>query len=158
MAKYLKLPKGHTTVCLDKNGTTIGLFHPEPKEKILYKNTLPVTGDLSSETTNVGRFKQEMMKKGDGLLESLPMGPNQHMYGPETQEDMWRWFDKDNWVAAQHMSDLFKMSPDHFVQTMTNRKHFFESERNRQWVPRRHSLRDSESLVPEKPPGEKQKK
>ena len=80
------------------------------------------------------------------------IGPNQTNFGPQTVNDMWKWFDSDHYIAASHLSDMFKMSNDHFVQNMSNKRYYSQDEKGRQWVPRRHSDKDSEDLVPEEPP------
>lgn len=117
-----------------------------------FENTFPLPIEEACDTTNEGRLKLELLSRGEGLDNSTPIGPNQTNFGPQTVNDMWKWFDSDHYIAASHLSDMFKMSNDHFVQNMSNKRYYSQDEKGRQWVPRRHSDKDSEDLVPEEPP------
>merc|ERR1712168_7193 len=152
LRKWEKGSKTGDGLCLSSDGCVVGLYHPTKIMDVRYEDSMPLPTDETADMTNEGRLKYELMKRGEGLDQSLAIGPNQTHFGPETMNDMWKWFDKDHYLASTHLSEMFKMSGDHFQQDMKNKRFYLDSDRGRQWVPRKHCREDSEALVPEEPP------
>ena len=67
------LPERHPSVCLNKDATVIGIYHPSKDFDVKFEDTLPLPLDEFSETTNEGRLKLELLKRGEGLDQSTPI-------------------------------------------------------------------------------------
>ena len=141
------LQKGHPSVALTNSNKAYCFYHPKSKG-IPYDLTKELPDELHHALTSNQRLRSELNSRGKDLDKSLPLGPNQTYMGPETQKDGQMWWNSDHKAAALHLSDIFKMDEKAFTQDSRQKRFDFESDR-KIYVPRRHSVGDSEGLVPE---------